>query len=120
MNELLENNQNLDLNFYKDQIFSAVHIGDFVLDDDTKKVSPLPKICVVMPVYNTKPSYIRSAVESVTSKQSYQVLENPVTHKNAVRIPQNLDLQHSSRRYRKTLRRAHRLRPRRYPRRKKR
>ena len=72
MNELLENNQNLDLNFYKDQIFSAVHIGDFVLDDDTKKVSPLPKICVVMPVYNTKPSYIRSAVESVTTKQSYQ------------------------------------------------
>ena len=25
-----------------------------------------------MPVYNTKPSYIRSAVESVTTKQSYQ------------------------------------------------
>ena len=25
-----------------------------------------------MPVYNTKPSYIRTAVESVTSKQTYK------------------------------------------------
>ena len=34
MNTLLESNRDLDLTHYKDQIFSAVHIGDFVLVDD--------------------------------------------------------------------------------------
>ena len=72
MNNLLETNQNLDLKFYKDQVFSAVHIGDFVLADENKKPPLLPKVCVIMPVYNTKPSYIRSAVESVTTKQTYK------------------------------------------------
>ena len=37
MNKLLESNRDLDLTHYKDQIFSAVHIGDFVLLDESQK-----------------------------------------------------------------------------------
>ena len=37
MNELLESNREIDLTHYKDQVFSAVHIGDFVLIDDSQK-----------------------------------------------------------------------------------
>lgn len=37
MNSLLESSRDLDLTHYKDQIFSAVHIGDFILIDDSQK-----------------------------------------------------------------------------------
>ena len=72
MNTLFVNRRDLNLKFYKEQIFSSVHIGDFVLiENQNEALQDLPKICVVMPVYNTKPSYIKQAMESVTVKQTY-------------------------------------------------
>ena len=60
MNTLFVNRRDLNLKFYKEQIFSSVHIGDFVLiENQNEALQDLPKICVVMPVYNTKPSYIK-------------------------------------------------------------
>ena len=45
-------------------MFSAVHIGEFILKGDLEKPA-LPHVAVVMPVFNTKVSYLRESVESI-------------------------------------------------------
>jgi len=69
MNALFVTHRDLNIKYYKEQIFSSVHIGDFILiENQGEPMQNPPKICVVMPVYNTKPSYIKQAMESVTMK----------------------------------------------------
>jgi hypothetical protein len=53
LNNILFSNTDLDLEFYKRQMFNAVHIGDFMLKG---KYKPKPKMIVgiIMPVFNTK------------------------------------------------------------------
>ena len=78
MNTLLDSHQMIDLNFYREQIFYAVHVGDFVTCQGNQQYSmsftmqhqihtptSLPKVAVVMPVYNTNQHYLKEAIESI-------------------------------------------------------
>ena len=38
MNTLLQNRQQINLNYYREQIFDAVHVGDFVTGPSTNTV----------------------------------------------------------------------------------
>lgn len=56
-------------------MFSSVHIGDFKLKDTNSEVADSPLVAIVMPIYNTKPHYLKEAVESILKNQNYPSLK---------------------------------------------
>jgi len=61
MNTLLEGGHKINLAYYREKIFSAVHVGDFITTQGsqnpansfTQQNAPQPSVCIVMPVFNT-------------------------------------------------------------------
>ena len=66
MNEYLQNGVSFDLDYYKSQEFQSVHIGDFVVKQESEKANMTSlNLAVLMPVFNTKADHLKQAVESV-------------------------------------------------------
>lgn len=73
MNTLLEQRHIINLEHYREQMFNAVHVGDFVTTPEnqnpansfTQQNAEKAKVCILMPVFNTNPTYMKEAVESI-------------------------------------------------------
>ena len=78
MNTLLESGHSIDLAYYREQIFSSVHVGDFITKTNgqtsgfTALNAPQPSVAVVMPVFNTSPHFLNEAIDSIVVAQTYK------------------------------------------------
>ena len=79
MNGLLEAKHSMNLSYYREQIFSSVHVGDFVTSIGAPQVSgqaSLPSVAVIVPVFNTNPQFLKEAIDSIVVTQTYK---GPIT-----------------------------------------
>ena len=84
MNTLLRDNHNINLNYYREQIFSSVHVGDFITTQGSMASTTMsmggqasqPSVVVVMPVYNSSPQFLKEAIDSIVVNQTYR---GPIT-----------------------------------------
>ena len=65
----MKEKRDLDIDFYSKQIFPAVHIGEFRLAPkpaiEVEDTIVLPKVAIVMPVFNTQLSFLKESILSV-------------------------------------------------------
>lgn len=65
----MKDEKSYDIDYYRQNLFESVHIGDFKLKEETK-ISEYPLVGVVLPVYNGY-QYLKEAIDSVL-QQTYK------------------------------------------------